>query len=368
MLKRFEVQNFKGFKENLVFDLTARDYSFNRELVRENTVNKAIIYGKNGVGKSSLGIALFDIIVHLTDKEHMPEQYLENYRNLESETHTVFFRYVFQFGDDEVVYEYYKLNWNFLFSEKLTVNGEVVIDFNYFDADSHFVSEEIAGNLNVDLPDNKLSVIKYIYRNTPTNAVPILTKLVCFCENMLWFRSLADGNAYAGLTNGRSSLNELLYKSGKIKEFEGFLQENGLHYCLEFEEVNGTPRLMARFGRENRADFFSIASSGTRVLYLFFVWSITAFDKISLLFIDEFDAFFHYESAKSIVQRLNQATSFQSILTTHNTYLMQNQLTRPDCCFIMSDNQIKNLFDSTDKEIREAHNLEKMYINGVFTY
>ena len=30
MLKKFEVQNFKGFKKKLVFDLAARDYVFNK--------------------------------------------------------------------------------------------------------------------------------------------------------------------------------------------------------------------------------------------------------------------------------------------------------------------------------------------------
>ena len=99
---------------------------------------------------------------------------------------------------------------------------------------------------------------------------------------------------------------------------------------------------------------------------MFFAWSVAAFEKVSLLFIDEFDAFFHYESAESIVKKLNAARNFQSILTTHNTYLMQNSLTRPDCCYIMTKNKITNLCDATDKEIRGAHNLEKMYINGVF--
>ena len=88
--------------------------------------------------------------------------------------------------------------------------------------------------------------------------------------------------------------------------------------------------------------------------------------KLSLLFIDEFDAFFHFESAKNIVLLLNKAINFQTILTSHNTYLMQNQLTRPDCCFIMTENKISSLFNATDKELREAHNLEKMYINGAF--
>ena len=95
MLKRFEVENFKGFKDRIVFDLTAREYSFNPLLVDRGIVNKAIIYGKNGIGKSSLGIALFDIVSHLTDKEKMPSMYLSNYINLESNTKQILSR-----GDD----------------------------------------------------------------------------------------------------------------------------------------------------------------------------------------------------------------------------------------------------------------------------
>ena len=102
-------------------------------------------------------------------------------------------------------------------------------------------------------------------------------------------------------------------------------------------------------------------------MLLYYSWSILAFSKISFLFIDEFDAFLHYESSAKLVKMLNEQSGFQSVLTTHNTYLMQNRLTRPDCCFLMTKNKITNLYDATNREIREAHNLEKMYINGAFT-
>ena len=117
MLKRFEVTNFKGFKDTLVFDLSARDYAFNSGIVKQNIVNKAIIYGKNGIGKSSLGIALFDVISHLTDKEAMPPEYLTNYRNLETDDPGVTFKYYFVFDEEEVVYEYVKIKRDFLFCE-----------------------------------------------------------------------------------------------------------------------------------------------------------------------------------------------------------------------------------------------------------
>ncbi len=365
MLKRFEVKNFKGFNETLVFDLQAREYSFNKHIVKNDIVNKAIIYGKNGIGKSSLGIALFDIISHLTDKERMKPQYLFNYINLNSNETAATFKYFFQFGVDEIVYEYEKTDINNLVSEKLTINGKEVLYYNYFNRDKNFIEKDLVGDLYIDLLDNRLSVVKYIYRNTPTNTVPAITKMLEFCENMLWYRSLSEGNQYCGYSNGVGMLVESLYQSGNVKNFEKFLKENGLDYKLSFVTTNGIHELIATFESGKKALFVSLASTGTMALFLFYYWSIS-FNKISLLFIDEFDAFFHYESAESVIKRLNSATNFQTIVTTHNTYLMQNKLTRPDCCYIMTDNKVTALCNATQKEIREAHNLEKMYINGAF--
>ena len=367
MLKRFTVENFKGFQSKLTFDLTAREYEFNQELVRDGVVSKAIIYGPNGIGKSSLGIALFDIVVHLTDRERVRRQYQTNYRNLESSSKVISFSYLFSFGEDEVLYEYTKSDIDELIWEKLSINGKVVINYDFFDPDQQFVDKSWIGELNIELADNRLSVIKYIFRNTPTNTIPALTRMIQFCENMLWYRCLSDGNTYAGFSNGATNLSKIIYEKAALEKFKAFLAENGLNYDLGFELENETPVLYAYFhNREKKATLSSLASTGTQALWLFFVWKIMSFDKISLLFIDEFDAFLHYQSAEIIVRQLNKETNFQTILTTHNTYLMQNRLTRPDCCFLMSPGKIANLYDSTDKEIREAHNLEKLYIGGAF--
>lgn len=365
MLKKFEVRNFRGFRDTISLDLSTRDYSFNAALVRNGLVNKGIIYGKNGTGKSNLGIALFDITASLTDKQPMRPEYISNYINHDTREGYAVFKYEFLFDSDLVKYEYAKTDIDSLLYENLSINGNSLFEYDFLNPVRSYVSDTVSRSINFDsIVDNKLSIVKYINRGTPKNTVPAVTKICEFAEGMLWYRSLSEGNNYAGFSNGGASLSETLYESGRIHEFEKFLKENELDYKLKFRPDNGRHQLFAVFSN-GETPFESIASTGTMALFLYYIWSLS-FDRLSFLFIDEFDAFLHYESAASIIRRLNAESGFQSFVTSHNTYLMQNKLTRPDACFIISSNTIKPLCKCTDKEIREAHNLEKMYVNGAF--
>jgi AAA15 family ATPase/GTPase len=85
----------------------------------------------------------------------------------------------------------------------------------------------------------------------------------------------------------------------------------------------------------------------------------------SFVFIDEFDAFYHQELSYKICKRLFEGEN-QLFLTTHDTFLLSNDLLRPDCFFIMNNNKIDSLCNITDKELRLGHNLEKLYRGGAF--
>ena len=70
MLKLFQVTGFKNFEEKLTIDFSdVHDYKFNTQCVKDNLLTKTIVYGKNSIGKSNLGLAIFDIVSHLTDKK-----------------------------------------------------------------------------------------------------------------------------------------------------------------------------------------------------------------------------------------------------------------------------------------------------------
>lgn len=373
MLKLFAVENFRGFQNRLEFDFKAGRYDFNPDAERNGFVKNAIVYGNNGIGKSALGLALFDIILHLTDKRPFEPKRLLPYRNLNRGNEPASFKYVFNFDGDEVVYEYRKLNPVVLEWECLTVNGERLLECDYNKPQSPYVKPGLVDNLNTNLSDGQLSLVKYIYRNTPTGTVPVISRLVGFCENMLWYRSLSDGNEFAGHESVVMLLSEMLKKNGKISDFEKFLSGFGLSYRLGFEQINNQDVLFAYFKNGQKAPFDAVASTGTSALYLFYCWRVSAFCNTSLLFIDEFDAFLHYEAAETIVKMLNKQPHFQTILTTHNTSLLSNELSRPDCSFIMyrtgandENIQISNLSNLTEREIRKVHNLEKMYRSGAF--
>ena len=87
---------------------------------------------------------------------------------------------------------------------------------------------------------------------------------------------------------------------------------------------------------------------------------------LSFLWIDEFDAFYHFELSEKIVMILEDKMDCQVVLTSHNTNLLSNKIMRPDCYFILSNGKLTSIVNATDRELREGHNLEKLYINGEF--
>lgn len=365
MIRKFTVTNFRGFRKTICLDLTRkREYTFNSHLINNDIISKGIIYGKNGSGKSNLGYALYDLTYHLSDKQRPTDIYYLNYSNLWNDTNVVTFSYEFEFEGKVIIYTYQKTAINDLVNEKIEIDNKIVL---WYDYSSREMSLNITGleNLQIELLDNKLSILKYIYRNTPTNDESPVSKIVAFADGMLWFRSLNHGNNYIGFLNGSSDMNDIIIKNNKLKDFEKFLNENELNYTLFVKNVNNQELIYVKYN-DKVAQFSTVASTGTQALWLYFCWSIY-FESVSFLFLDEFDAFYHYESAETIIRAINSNKNMQAFVTSHNTYLMRNSITRPDCCFILTQEKISSLSDCTDKEIREAHNLEKMYRNGAFT-
>lgn len=366
MLKRFSVENFKGFRDKITFDIgSPSNYNFNSEIVENGCITKGIIYGINSCGKSNLGLAIFDIITHLTEKQRLLHSY-DFYLNMSGRKSFAEFEYTFMFDGYEVIYKYCKTDVNTLKNESLSIGGKEVIYFDFLTRDG-FTLLEGSDTLNASIKnESPISRVKYVNSNSilaDNEQNQVFKKFIDFVERMLLFYSL-DSRGYEGFMNGGESIAEGIVNSGKVQDFQEFLKENGIKYELFEFEVDGRKAIYCYFDHKD-ADFFKIASTGTRSLALFYYWYIRV-EKAAFVFIDEFDAFYHYELSKSVQNRLKNISGVQIFTTTHNTDLMSNDLLRPDCYFLLKDNNITAISELTEKELRQAHNLQKMYKAGAF--
>lgn len=369
MIERFEVKNFKNFKENLIFDLKSKNhYEYNKDSIKEindNTIVKTgLVFGMNGSGKSNLGSAMFDIITTLTDKEKTLNIY-QLYQNLNTtENQYAEFYYKLNFNSNIVEYKYKKKDVQDLVYEELKINGEIYLTYDHI---SHVGFNALKGaeNLNLDLTNTKISFVKYVYNNSVLDRNDInvnFGKFISFVENMLIFSSLEKNN-FQGFKSGGEKLSSAIIEKGLLKDFENFLHNSNINYNLKEGESDGDKIILVEF--ENKSvNFFSVASRGTCSLTLFYFW-LNHLDDVSFVFIDEFDAFYHNELALEVVKQVKNRNA-QAILTTHNTSIMNNEIMRPDCLFNLRKNSITSFSNLTDKELRKAHNMEKMYRGGSF--
>ncbi len=370
MLTQFEVTNFKNFKEKLLFDLTkTKNYKFNKECVVNSVVSKALVYGHNGMGKSNLGFAIFDTISHLTDKNFNKDMY-GHYLNAYSSEKIATFKYTFQFDNDILTYEYTKESVDKLVSEELYINNKLYASIDRTKSTIANINAEGAETLNRDMGSSKVSILSYITKNSvldDSNSHNIIfKKFMDFVNKMLFFRSLEE-NRYIGLEQGSGAIEEDIISHDNVQDFENFLNEMGIECQLDIVKINilDIQQLVFDFG-DKKIPFFDIASSGTKSLSLFYVWfQRLKEDRVKFVFIDEFDAFYHHTLSSKIIDKLKEV-DIQVVVTTHNTSLITNELLRPDCYFLLKDNEIKSLANRTVKELREAHNIEKMYKAGSF--
>lgn len=363
MLRKFEVQNFKNFKNKMTIDLSdVRDYKFNNQCIFDNMLGKIIVYGKNAAGKTNLGLAIFDIVVHLTKKNVGSDLY-DYYLNSDLKNELVSFKYEFQFGNDIIEYSYKKDLKRKLVYEELILNNGLVFNYDYVSNTGNLDGLiKIAPTLNW-ANNYEESVLIYAVNNTILEVEHPINRMIDYVTHMLWFRNL-DENRYIGYKTKSDDYYEFIFEDDTLSEFEHFLHKAGVdEHLIVNKDLDGVKRLY--FDKTTPLPFFKTASSGTKALYNFFYWYKTAQD-VSLMFIDEFDAFYHFELAEVIVEIIEKMKNVQVILTSHNTNLLSNKIMRPDCYFIMTKDKITSFANATSRELREGHNLEKLYMSGEF--
>ncbi len=382
MLKRFEVENYKNFKDKITVDFAkVGGYQFSMECITDNLIGKMLIYGRNATGKTNLGRAIMDIrenlglqIVNRTER---------NCSNADSESNRTKYSYVFQFDGEALRYEYIKEVPKELCYEELWIDNQQIFLCDFMHTHFEFDNLHLIGadTINIDrymesfnrdeetIDSEESSMyrvpfLRWLIGNGVYREDSIMIKLMDYVSNMMF---ITVGSNFFRPRIVYDNFFEYLEKDNELRNFEIFLNEMGVQCQLELLKLPDGQR-QVYFKHNTLVPFFENASSGTIALTNIYRRLIVGKKKASFIYIDEFDAFYHYEMADNLVKYFkNNYPQSQIVMTSHNTNLMTNQLMRPDCLMILSrDGRLTALCDATTRELREGHNLEKMYISGEF--
>lgn len=376
MLRKFTVKNFKNFRETLCLDFTkVRDYHYNEYCVKNNLINKVIIYGKNAVGKSNLGTALFDLAgdIFYTKNPYLYRGDRRLYKNANApEQESAEFAYSFQFGSVIVDYIYKKKDVSDVVSEKLAIDSKTVFyyDLETNEADFSNVSAIHAGDLNwsefldamrnpeqKDIESTQPTALRYIIYNTVQTEQSVISQLTAFIKGMRFTHSATSFPLSL-------DISDHFENEESLAKFERFLNDFGVPCKLILvERFDGKKEVCFDYAKP--LPFGSNLSSGTVALTRFYLQYVGR-KKPTFIYMDEFDAYYHYELSEKIVELLEKAFDCQVILTTHNTNLLSNSVMRPDCFMILAGGKLTPICEATNRELRQGHNLEKLYLNGEF--
>ena len=366
MLTKFAVTNYRGFANRIELDLSnPSNYEFNKNVIKDGIVKNGIIYGPNGSGKTNIGLAIFDIEYHLAPLKAKKRDYYDNFIYAGAINEPVTFEYTFKFGSQIVEYTYSKKEKGVFVREKLVVDGKFIFnrENNLLTLNStDFPKDEFIIE-NLKNSANNLSVVNFLIMYYPLKENSYLVKLYEFANKMLWFKCLEKVEFIGMATNESWDIEEFIIENGLVDEFSLFLANVSGQKFDFISPKKGDKQLWYRV-EKSAILFNTTVSTGTKTLTTLFFW-MKHMNDAKFVFIDEFDAFYHFRLSYEVCKQLF-AKNCQLFLSSHNTYLMTNDLLRPDCNFILNNNRIKPLNECTDKELRSGHNIEKIYRAGAF--
>ena len=377
MVKKFTVKNYLNFEKEVCLDFEkTAGYQFSTDCITDGLISKMLIYGKNATGKTNLGSAVMDIRAMLSDA--IPGAETEAFLNADSEEDAATFSYIFDFDGQEMVYRYakfseYRLKW-----EKLEINATLIFECNFSERKLVFPHLEAveAETANVERYVRVLEAgegeqlllpfLRWLISNMALPGDSLLVKLLNYVRCMAM---VTVGNALMRVRRGFSAsiFFKRLEQENSLEELEDFFNAMGINCRLVLKKLpDGQIELY--FSHKKLVPFLENASSGTLALLDIYRKIVVAIEKASFVYLDEFDAFYHYEMAENLVRFFKRKfPGSQIIMTSHNTNLMNNRLMRPDCLLILSgEGTLTALCDATERELREGHNLEKMYVSGEF--
>jgi AAA15 family ATPase/GTPase len=369
MLTQIKVRNFKSFKNLTIIDFKKTNYKIlNKSNVKDNIVKGGVFIGANASGKTNaivvirklLELLFADAVIYMDGDECI----FSSDKDMELE---------YEFNIDSSIIKYlikYELNKEIMI-EKLFVDGEEILNRLGAKGESSITDNSIFTDIS-----SETLLLRDIYFNTRFRNNPTLRKWFEFLSNSIYMDAFYRKMFAPSKT--KYDLKDYLDEHG-VDEINKFLCEQNFSHQIEYSNKSEGHMVTFSDPKEKTVYFkrnglrepipYGLESLGNKNLLSFIPPFFNLIKNEGMLIIDEFSSGFHNELESLLIRYfMENSDGSQLFLVTHSTNILTNSLLRPDQIYICefdgeNGSKIKRM---SDDKPREAQNLEKMYLGGVF--
>lgn len=368
MLAKMYLTNFLSFKERTEIDLTASKYSIlgKTNVYKSEILKGALFIGPNASGKSN-ALKGLSFIIKMIKGEGVS---FNRYRCLFSDNPIITIEYEFIFESKKVEYAIeYNIQTNSI-SENLKID-EITVLKRTGNTGELRIGQSITTDDQVDSETLFLRTASFNTGRFPQE--PTLRKLMDFLQNS-YIVDEYNWDARVGSTITRYA------EEFGVEKINKYLTAFKYDFSMEYGSESEGAGLKLILGADNKMVFLKRKSfpfpnvlinesQGNQVFADLLPHLIRVIENAGMLIVDEFGNSFHNKLAEKIISFfMENAKNSQIFITSHHTNLVSNSVFRPDQINLItflntSGSNVKRL---SQFKPREAQNLEKMYLGGMF--
>lgn len=368
MLTKMYLTNFLSFSERTEFDFTASKYSILDETnVSDNGILKgALFIGPNASGKSNAleGIAF---IIKLIKGEGVE---FERYRCAFAKSSITTIEYEFAFIGSKIEY---KIEYNVAtkkISEDMLIDSVTVLKRNGTQGELR-LGDTVTVDNQLDGDTLFLRTASFNTGRFPQD--PVLRELMDYLFNSYCVDGYNQG-AHWG-----KNITKYAEEHG-VEKINEYLRNFNYDFIIEYGSESQGEGLKITVGSDRKCVFlkrksfpvpnaFYNESQGNQVFADMLPNLIAVIENSGMLVFDEFGNSLHNRLSEKIIRFfMKNAKNSQMFITSHHTNLISNAVFRPDQIDLITFKDAKG--SETDRlsqfKPREAQNMEKMYLGGMF--
>ncbi len=375
MLVKLSMQNFKSFMEKAELDLNATGYEILKDTNKtsDNILKGALIVGGNATGKSTVLKALKFLLQLLVWQVNIvPFDYLCLFKE---STGKMKLGYEFLINKEKINYEI-ECDVKGITKEKLLVSNKERL--NRIGQNAVYTSNSNQETSIENLQQNQ-SAIRKVYFDTKFIDDETLMKWFQFLEQSVYIDQDRKTIYKSGGASSIITYKDYFEQNGTDK-FNKFLKQIGYEQSVEYTNEFNNGKVKFNFQnnqkdiivKRNNMDFalpLNMESYGNQTLVYTLPIVFGAMKSDAIAIIDEFSSGFHNILEEKVIKFfMENSKNAQLFLVSHSTNLLSNTLLRPDQIYTVDfiNGKGSKLNRVSDSKPREAQNLEKMYLSGVF--